>query len=525
MRSGLVLGVALAWAAAARAEPEPSPRTWALVVGVNRYADAGFRALDYSGNDARLMHRVLTTRCHVPAEQVVRMTDDEADPRLQPVRQQVGEQVERLAGLARPGDTLVVFFSGHGVPDGQGTMVLATRDCVKADAARTGIPAAWLKKTLEACPATRKLLVLDCCHAGAARGPEDGPAVRLAPCFEHARGLVTLASCGPDELSHEWPDVRQGLFTHFLALGMQGGADLDGNGIVDVEELYKFLYNHVSETAVRVKGVRQHPQLYRAEGASGVLAVACLDSPDVPYPVRARVGSVCPRELMYTEQFTLHSGRAVWSQEYRETQRMKVEVRETDASGRPTHVATHFVEDIQETWGRLASGGRNRVQRGPWDGRTVLHEWRPGAPVVLFPETADSKNPNRPIPHPLALDEALLPDVRVRVGETTADSGRVAELLRQLAPQANVEFLAGPTVTLAGTEEGGRVLIFEGHARLVGCLATPGRTTFEGTWRVEYVPEECRIRAARVTAESLPVRRGDQEFRLIVNCQLTNTRP
>ena len=40
---------------------------------------------------------------------------------------------------------------------------------------QTGIPCALVREALERCPAKRKLLVLDCCHAGAARGAATPP--------------------------------------------------------------------------------------------------------------------------------------------------------------------------------------------------------------------------------------------------------------------------------------------------------------------------------------------------------------
>src|SRR5947209_7025039 len=78
----------------------PAGRRWALVVGVNEYNDGLLRRLDYSAADARLMSRVLTTRCQFPAEQVVLMTDDAADARLLPFQRQVAGEVERLTRLA-----------------------------------------------------------------------------------------------------------------------------------------------------------------------------------------------------------------------------------------------------------------------------------------------------------------------------------------------------------------------------------------------------------------------------------------
>ena len=80
-----------------------------------------------------------------------------------------------------------------------------------------GVPVAWLREQLAACPAKVKLLIIDACHAGSEKG---GP----APCAGHVegfrrrvravrRGLVTLASSDSGQKSLIWDAVQQSLFT------------------------------------------------------------------------------------------------------------------------------------------------------------------------------------------------------------------------------------------------------------------------------------------------------------------------
>ncbi|MFO0880756.1 MAG: BBP7 family outer membrane beta-barrel protein [Gemmataceae bacterium] len=287
-RAGLSLrawAIVLAWLllpACCPAQALPGGRCLAVIVGVNHHADVQFAPLNYCGNDARLIGQVLETHVRIPADQIALLTEEQTDPSRHPRRENLIREVQRQAEQCRPGDTLLVFFSGHGVSDATGQVILATQDCLKKEAATTGVPVQWLKETMERCQATRKLLLLDCCHAGAARNAEQPDTAQLAPCFAHARGLVTLASCAVSELSHEWPEVRQGLFTYFVAQGLKGKADLDGDRIVDVDELYKFVYDRVSTTARKIKNVQQHPQIYRGSDVSGVFAVTQLGPTDFP---------------------------------------------------------------------------------------------------------------------------------------------------------------------------------------------------------------------------------------------------
>ena len=58
-----------------------------------------------------------------------------------------------------------------------------------------------------------------------------------------------------DETSLESSGLRQGVFTHFLIRGMKGEADRNEDKIVNVQELYNFVYTNVREYT----GNRQSP--------------------------------------------------------------------------------------------------------------------------------------------------------------------------------------------------------------------------------------------------------------------------
>src|SRR5262249_49181347 len=141
---------------------------------------------------------------------------------------------------AEPGDTVLVFFSGHGLLDERGQMFLAPRDCERSNLGLSAVRTDDLRDMLRQCKATQKLLILDCCHAGGEKGdaPAGSPSGQeLGASFRSAEGLITLASCRKSEKSHEWPARGHGLFSYFVAEGLSGKADYDRNGVVDSDEL------------------------------------------------------------------------------------------------------------------------------------------------------------------------------------------------------------------------------------------------------------------------------------------------
>jgi len=247
-------------------------RKWAVAIGVNDYLDPTVPDLRYCVDDARLVAATLTEHCGYPAEGVLLMTDDQQKPHLRPLAINLRKQVASWLKLAGPGDTVLVFFSGHGFLDSEGRGYLAPQDCDRESLELTGLRTEKLRDLLAECRATQKLLVLDCCHAGAVKsGDLAGPAsAELGAAFKDAAGLITLTSCRGKEFSREWEGKRHGLFTYFLDQGLRGAADYDGNLLVDSDELYRFTFEKVATTARRELNAQQTPVRYIPTDVVGV---------------------------------------------------------------------------------------------------------------------------------------------------------------------------------------------------------------------------------------------------------------
>lgn len=112
-------------------------------------------------------------------------------------------------------------------------------------------------------PARQVVVLLDACFSGGgtnvvrARGVTNtavngAPAPR--PLVEATAGRVVMSASRPDQPAFE-DDQRGGLFTSFLLEGLGGSADLDGDHLVTVLELYQFVAPRVRDY------VRSHYQL------------------------------------------------------------------------------------------------------------------------------------------------------------------------------------------------------------------------------------------------------------------------
>src|SRR5262249_45749315 len=127
----------------------------------------------------------------------------------------------------RPGDVLLLYFSGHGVLDDQGHLYLAVRDTDHTLLRATAISAALITQEMDRSRSRRQVLILDCCHSGAfARGAKGVPgmSVGTAAAFEgHGYGKVVLTATDATQYAWEGDEIlgqaENSVFTHYLIQG------------------------------------------------------------------------------------------------------------------------------------------------------------------------------------------------------------------------------------------------------------------------------------------------------------------
>lgn len=304
IRTSLILLAACLVSMSIAAPSQAQGRRFAVIVGINEYEDpTSFGTLQTCVADSIAMYDTLTKTCGYEPENVLLINDWGGREKPQnlnledfralqqrlPTSANLRKSIPAWLKLAdRADDTVMVFFSGHGI-ESAGKGVLATTDCRMNDLERTGLPTAELQEMLLACTAERKVLVLDCCHAGAAadKGANDitTSSEELTTIFQGAKGLVTLASCGPAEKSHQYLEMGVSVYTYFLTKGLQGEADNDppgqaGYGVVDQEELQSYVADQVRKHMAReFAGITQTPKKFdkNSVGLFPLARVSVLD--------------------------------------------------------------------------------------------------------------------------------------------------------------------------------------------------------------------------------------------------------
>lgn len=214
-------------------------RTIVVSVGICKYAHV--RALRQAENDARSMATLYRSRA---AEVTVLLGADATHER-------VVQTLRDAFAKARPEDTVVFFFSGHGGKGG-----ICAYD--SKDAASC-ISYAEIARAVKECVAENKQLYIDACYSGGLRlkgKPGAGMSARTA--FSDTEGVMLFLSSRSGETSQENPYGPNGQFTKYLVRGLKGGADDNRNRIVEAHELFRF----VSEKVAAATKDRQHPVMW-----------------------------------------------------------------------------------------------------------------------------------------------------------------------------------------------------------------------------------------------------------------------
>ena len=216
-----------------------SANRYALIIASDQYEDTGLRRLIAPSHDAEALASALRD----PA-----VGDFDAEVIVNQSSQQVRRRIEAFFRDRRRDDLLLLYFSGHGLKDETGRLFLAMTDTERQLLNATAVPARFVHDAIEQTRSLRTVLLLDCCYGGAfarALSSKGGPSLHLNDRFG-ATGSVLLTSS--NEMEYAFEDEKlvgtatASVFTRILVEGLRSGdADANGDGYIDVDELYDYV--------------------------------------------------------------------------------------------------------------------------------------------------------------------------------------------------------------------------------------------------------------------------------------------
>ena len=243
--------------------------SWAVVIGINAYKS--WPRLAYAVNDAQAMRELLVRKYGFLPDHVTTLLDGEAT--REKILAALGDNLADGRKVAHD-DRVFVFFAGHGVtrklPSGKSQGYIVPVDAAAQSFQSTAISMTNLQDASDAIPAKHVLFVMDACYSGLAltRGGAAGAgatADRRQYLMEitrrQAREVLT-AGGGDEQVADNGPNGHS-IFTWTLLQGLEGKADLDGDGAITATELAAYVAPGVSSLS------RQTPAFGHLAGSEG----------------------------------------------------------------------------------------------------------------------------------------------------------------------------------------------------------------------------------------------------------------
>jgi uncharacterized caspase-like protein len=225
-------------------------------VGVDSYAN--YPNLKYASRDCQRLMGLFKSRYGLPESHVMILTNEAA------TAVKVKRFIEQdAAKLLQPDDTFVFYFAGHGAPDVDASSLkedgmkkyLLFNNTEPMTMPLTATSLDDLADSMRKLPCKRVLVFLDSCFAGTAGKNTLSRLRGLRICDRtykdmtdiSGRGRVVMAACSENQVSQENTALEAGVFTQSLIEGLEGKADGDRNGRVDILELFNYTTKRVGE--------------------------------------------------------------------------------------------------------------------------------------------------------------------------------------------------------------------------------------------------------------------------------------
>jgi len=240
------------------------PSLYALVIGINEYKNPKLQ-LNYAVADATLFANTLRKGAAPLFEKVEVKT---LSSKEETTRENILKELKAMQSL-NPDDLFVLYVASHGtVDDGEYFLITSNVGSTRTEKLKTdAIGQSVFKELVGNIPATKKLIIIDTCNAGAlgeaiqvamlTRGMSEDTAMKI---LSRAVGSTILSASTSIQEALEGYQGH-GLFTYVLAEGLKGKADKGNTGYVKTTELADYVDNEVPTLAEKIFKKAQYPTI------------------------------------------------------------------------------------------------------------------------------------------------------------------------------------------------------------------------------------------------------------------------
>lgn len=226
--------------------------TWAVLIGIGKYENKEIKPVKYASNNVKSMKEYLINNFGIPKENVTVLLDKKTS--LAEIKNKLGVELSRKIGKE---DKVIIYLTGRGVTEKDPASLdddgfdkyFLTYDTDPEHLYSTALSMEDLAGIFGRIKAERVIFLIDFGFAKTFDGKifkNDSITDKFWGQLSKSKGRIILSAGNIKELIQERDDLKHGLFTYYLLEGLRGKADLDGDKMIDTEEIYKYICPKIS---------------------------------------------------------------------------------------------------------------------------------------------------------------------------------------------------------------------------------------------------------------------------------------
>jgi C-terminal peptidase prc len=251
----------------ARAEDAKPPKTFVVLVGIDKYADKQITPRKHAEADAKALYDLFTNKDYLSVEPEnihLFLGTEDAKRKSQPATHaNVLKALQGIATKAGRDDLFLFAFFGQGAPLGEQACYFCSDSTLK-DRAKNALTAAEIEHEMQTLKSQRLCVFVDVNFKGFDGGKEKFAGVDPDKTFREFLGIAKdddeeepqkpgrVVFAANDGLSQSLDLKEHGLFAKVLIDALKGAADHEGyepDGVVTVDELVEYVNKSLPETA------------------------------------------------------------------------------------------------------------------------------------------------------------------------------------------------------------------------------------------------------------------------------------
>jgi len=216
-------------------------RRYAILISSSEYEDQTLQDLRCAERDVEGLNEILASEKHGRFSEPLILKNRPSYDIL--------NNINRILKKASKDDLVLIYFSGHGKLNRAGKLHLATIDTEIGILESTSVTMDAIKSYIDVSASNKVIIILDSCFSGSAgKSFTKGNVDDQLQLVSEGRGTYLMTGATGVQTALEKEGDHYSVFTKHIIEGIKSGeADLNGDTLITMDELYSYVHDRVLE--------------------------------------------------------------------------------------------------------------------------------------------------------------------------------------------------------------------------------------------------------------------------------------